>query len=155
LQSIVNNPGTVRQILLSIDGSDHAKRATQVAIGLASSYKAGIVIISVVSPPGLYISGPVGGPADLADYYQIGTEGAKSAIASAMALAKSAGVDARSKVIQPAASVVEGIVDYASSEKIDLIVVGTRGLGGFKKMLLGSVSSGVVANSPCSVLVVR
>jgi nucleotide-binding universal stress UspA family protein len=126
---------------------------------LASSYEASVVIVSVVSPPGFYIAGPVGAPADLTDdltaYYQVGQEDANAAVASAKAIAKSAGVEAESKVIQPAASVVEGIVDYASSEKIDLIVVGTRGLGGFKKMLLGSVSSGVVAHAPCAVLIVR
>ena len=41
------------------------------------------------------------------------------------------------------------------AEKIDLIVMGTRGMGGFKKMLLGSVSSGVVTHAQCTVLVVR
>ena len=153
------NPSTVRRILVSVDGSDHAKRAAQVAIQLASSYKASVVIVSVVSPPGFYIAGPVGAPADLTDdlpaYYRAGVEDANTAVASAKAIAKSAGVEAESKVIQPAASVVEGIVDYASSEKVDLVVVGTRGLGGFKKMLLGSVSSGVVAHAPCTVLIVR
>jgi nucleotide-binding universal stress UspA family protein len=38
---------------------------------------------------------------------------------------------------------------------VELIVVGTRGLSGFKKLLLGSVSGALVSHSPCSVLVIR
>jgi nucleotide-binding universal stress UspA family protein len=52
-------------------------------------------------------------------------------------------------------SVVEAIVEYATEEKAQLIVMGTRGMTGFKKMLLGSVSNGVVNHAPCAVLVVR
>ncbi len=52
-------------------------------------------------------------------------------------------------------SIVETIVQVASAKKIDLIVIGTRGLGRFKRLLLGSVSSGVVTYAHCNVLVVR
>jgi nucleotide-binding universal stress UspA family protein len=145
----------VRQILVPVDGSDHAKRAAQVAISLASIYKAGVVIISVVSPPAFFISGPVGAPADLTDYYRLEMEDANGAVNSVMSLAKNAGVDAKLQVLRPTASVTEAIIEFATAEKVDLIVVGTRGLGGFKKLLLGSVSGGVIANAPCSVLVVR
>jgi len=52
-------------------------------------------------------------------------------------------------------SVVDAIVQFAEKEKVELIVVGTRGLSGLKKLILGSVSSGVVSQAPCSVLVVK
>lgn len=122
---------------------------------MASIYKAGVVIISVVSPPAFFISGPVGAPADLTDYYRLEMEDANGAVNSVMSLAKNAGVDAKLQVLRPTASVTEAIIEFATAEKVDLIVVGTRGLGGFKKLLLGSVSGGVIANAPCSVLVVR
>lgn len=146
---------TIRQILVPVDGSEGAKKAAQTAIELASSYKAGLVIISVVAPPAFFVAGPVGAPADLTDYYQLETEDATSAVKAIAKLAKDAGVDAKSAVLRPAASVVEAVLDYATTEKADLIVIGTRGLGGFKKLLLGSVSGGVLANAPCSVIVVR
>ena len=53
------------------------------------------------------------------------------------------------------ASSVGGIVGFAEKENIDLIVIGTRGRSGFKKLLLGSVASGVVNYAHCPVMVVK
>jgi nucleotide-binding universal stress UspA family protein len=47
------------------------------------------------------------------------------------------------------------LLEYAEKEKTDLIVVGTRGQSGFKKLLLGSVASGVVTYAHCPVIVVK
>lgn len=49
----------------------------------------------------------------------------------------------------------EAIVDVATREGIDLIVVGSHGRSGLKRLLLGSVSSHVVSHAPCGVLVVK
>lgn len=49
----------------------------------------------------------------------------------------------------------EAIVDEAVEWGADLIVVGSHGYRGYKRFLLGSVSSAVVAHAPCSVMVVR
>lgn len=61
---------------------------------------------------------------------------------------------AKTIVVTPV-SVVGAMIDYAEKERADLIVIGTRGRSGFKKMLLGSVASGVVKYSHCPVLVVK
>lgn len=47
------------------------------------------------------------------------------------------------------------ITDAATREKVDLVIVGSHGRSGIKKLLLGSVASHVVSHSPCSVLVVK
>jgi len=47
------------------------------------------------------------------------------------------------------------LLEYAEKEKTDLIVLGTRGQSGFKKLLLGSVASGVVTYAHCPVIVVK
>jgi nucleotide-binding universal stress UspA family protein len=48
---------------------------------------------------------------------------------------------------------VGGIIDYAEAQNVDLIVVGTRGKSGFRKLLLGSVASNVATYAHCPVLV--
>jgi nucleotide-binding universal stress UspA family protein len=62
----------------------------------------------------------------------------------------------KSEIIEdPISRVGSAIVDYAESENVDLIVIGTRGRTGFKKMLLGSVASDVVTYAHCPVMVVK
>jgi nucleotide-binding universal stress UspA family protein len=64
-------------------------------------------------------------------------------------------VKVNTEVISNAKSIVAQVVDYAESNNADLIVVGTRGRTGFKKLLLGSVASGVVTYAHCPVMVVK
>lgn len=52
-------------------------------------------------------------------------------------------------------SVAESIVNYAAEQKTELIVIGTRTRSGLKRLVLGSVASGVVAHAGCPVFVVR
>ncbi len=65
------------------------------------------------------------------------------------------GVSARGEVLEDRASTVEVVIDFASNEKGDLIVTGRRGRSGFTRLLIGSVSNGLVAHAHCPVLVVR
>jgi nucleotide-binding universal stress UspA family protein len=51
--------------------------------------------------------------------------------------------------------VTKDILEYAKANKVDIIVVGSRGMTGFKKLLVGSVASGVVTYSECPVVVVK
>ena len=59
------------------------------------------------------------------------------------------------EVLLRSKSVIESIVSYADKNKVDLIVIGTKGLTGFKKLLLGSVARGVIDHGHCPVLLVR
>ncbi len=57
-------------------------------------------------------------------------------------------------VKQRSARISPAITHYAEREKIDLIIMGSHGRGGFKRLLLGSVTAEVLRNAPCSVLTV-
>jgi nucleotide-binding universal stress UspA family protein len=64
-------------------------------------------------------------------------------------------IQLKTEVVVSPTSVVGAIVDYAERENVDLIVIGSRGRTGFKKLLLGSTASGVVTYATCPVLVVK
>ena len=81
-------------------------------------------------------------------------ERASAALDAAKAIAVAAGVTPKLD-LETGVSPEEIIVDIARKGGFDLIVLGTRGKKGVSKLLLGSVSSRVAAEAPCSVLVVR
>ncbi len=66
---------------------------------------------------------------------------------------KGRSIKATSKILE--GSPVEKLVLIASDEKVDLIVIGSRGHGTLKKVLLGSVSSVISRVAPCPVLICR
>ena len=61
----------------------------------------------------------------------------------------------KTEIVEGAKSVATTIMEYAESENVDIIIVGSRGRTSFKKLLLGSVSSNVIKNAHCAVLVIR
>lgn len=64
-------------------------------------------------------------------------------------------VKLKREIIVNSRSIVGAVVEYAEHEGVDLIVIGSRGLSGFKKLLLGSVASGIVTYAHCPVLAVK
>ena len=64
-------------------------------------------------------------------------------------------LNVQTEVLLDIGSVTKGIVEYAEKNNANLIVLGTRGISGIKRMLLGSTASGVVTYSHCPVIVVK
>ena len=65
------------------------------------------------------------------------------------------GVKFTAETIFDVASAADSIVNYADDKKADLIVIGTKGRTGLKRLILGSVASGVVTHASCPVLITR
>ena len=59
------------------------------------------------------------------------------------------------KIIEGAKSAATTIMEYAETKNVDLIIIGSKGRTGFKKLLLGGVSSSIIKNAHCPVLVIR
>lgn len=59
------------------------------------------------------------------------------------------------KIIEGAKSAATTIMEFAETKNVDLIIIGSKGRTGFKKLLLGGVSSSIIKNAHCPVLVIR
>src|SRR6266702_7363275 len=154
-----------KKILVAVDGSESSNRAARVALGLAERLKAELIVLHAISPPTSYYRSnfpvPVGmappppSQKEIDAYYAYARRVALGIIGETVSKAKKLGINIKTELPEGASSVVETIINHAAKEEVDLIIVGTRGLGGFKKMLIGSVSSGVISHANCPVLVVR
>ena len=148
-----------QRILVAVDGSEGSARASEVAVDLAERLDAQLFVLNVYRGYPEYMTLFPRAPSPSGDaiqaYESYARKAALEVVGRTLSMAEKKGVKAKPQTSGTVGSVVQAITDYAASEKIDLIVMGTRGMGGFKKMLLGSVSSGVVTHAQCAVLVVR
>src|SRR5213594_3364772 len=150
----------MRKILVAVDGSENGERAARTAIGFARDYHAELDVLRVVqSPSAVTPSSPRAGGAGsaiLKERYDYAEKEAETYVNSVVSKAKSAGVSvAGGTVIRATGPRANAIVETAKKDGADHIVIGTRGLGASGRLLLGSVSAGVVANSGVTVVVVR
>jgi nucleotide-binding universal stress UspA family protein len=154
-----------RSIVVGTDGSEPADEAVRQATDMASREGARLHLVTAYpdpqmlrerttiwsnDPKGLLDSGGTGGGAQtIVDLREV----AESLVQRAARDAVSKGVEVETHVRegQPA----EVIIDVANQEQADLIVIGSRGLTGIKRYLLGSVSTKVSEHAPCSVMIVR
>lgn len=143
-----------RRMLVGFDGSEHSTKALSVACMMAKERQAKVIVVSVFSSPMYATIGPTAPVTAVEAVEEHARARAVQLVSQAIAKARSEGVEATGEALK-AASAVQAIREYAQRNEIDLIVLGTRGLTGFKKMVLGSVSSGVTAHAHCPVLVVR
>ncbi|MDG7007727.1 MAG: universal stress protein [Nitrososphaerota archaeon] len=137
------------RILVPFDGSDSSLRACEMAAFLAKKMGSEVRVVHVIPTLSIYT-------APLAeDYYRTQEKEAADVIHNGIALIQKGGVKAQAEIVRARWSIVETIVSYSTDWKSDVIVMGARGLGGFKKLLMGSVSSGVVQHARCPVLIIR
>ncbi len=148
----------IQRILVPVDGSPNSHRAAEVAINLAADYEAEITFLSVIPAPKFSYGAAavLGTPGiGLDKYYEYAETESENLLEGMVQLAKTRQISAKGEVVKSSESTVQSIVDQAKECKADLIVIGTRGLSSFRKMLIGSVSSGVLTYAECPVLVVR
>jgi nucleotide-binding universal stress UspA family protein len=150
---------TIKKILVAVDGSKPSLDASEEAISLAAKYEAELIVVHVVSPDVRYgyledVITP-GLPASLKEVVVLAMEKGQKYLDEVKQNASENKVEVRTEVLIGATSVVKEIVEYAEEHKIDLIVIGTRGISGIKRMLLGSTASGVLSYAHCPVLIVK
>lgn len=141
----------IQRILVPIDFSDHSARALDYAIELAQKFGAEVrllnaypVYVGAVSPYGLSVP---------ESFEQACRDAAKGEIESWGEKVTAAGVPVKTQLsaLPPA----EAIARYVEEQAIDLVVMGTRGLSGFKHFMLGSVAERTLRSCECPILTVR
>lgn len=147
--------------MVAIDGSKESKHAANCAIGVAKRYDAILVVLTVLPQELRYDyeidqvdpevpMTPVKGVVELS---RMEIEGEwfrgikKNALAS--------NVKIETEILMEGKSVVADIIEYSEKQSIDLIVIGTKGKTGLRRLILGSVSQGILAYAHCPVLLVR
>ena len=142
-------------ILLCSDGSEHAQKAAQTAGDMAQKFGAKLTSISVYSLPPMPVTAPdlpmyffdVETYQEVCDHFHDLAQKSASAVLGPRAI--------KFEQRRDDGQAVDCIVSAAEQIQADLIVIGSRGLGGFKKLFLGSVSDGVAHHAHCPVLIVR
>lgn len=138
------------KMLVPVDGSDHSLRALDHALFLAKAAGSKVTAIHVMEkPPTMYVESQKLLNDIMAKYK---TESAK-VLDRCKELAAQKGVKIETVIADGDAAT--SITDYAKKEGCDIIVIGNRGLGRFKEMVVGSVSNKVLHHAKCSVLIVK
>ena len=145
---------SIGKILVAVDGSNPSFNASNYAIDLAKRYDAELIVLNIVSPVP-YSQFEYANIGRMKEIETIEKEKAQQKLDKVKQKATEKKVSVKTDVLIKYTSVVKEIVEYAEKMKIDMIVIGSRGVTGFKKLLLGSVASRVVTYSHCPVLVVK
>jgi nucleotide-binding universal stress UspA family protein len=147
--SAPDGSGVRRRLIVGVDGSPGSAAALRWAVADAAARGAIVEVVHAWEPPVLY--GPAAGasevPYDVQAVLDAGEKLADDMVAEA---AGTSGVRTESRVV--ADSPAGGLLDAAKGA--DIIVVGRRGMGGFRRLLLGSVSDRVARHATGTVVVV-
>ena len=142
----------IKLIIAGVDGSDESRAALQWAYDEAAHHGASLTVVMTWHPPALPQSPPYGAltEKDYESQPRLEALGVLDAMVAELEK-RTPEVDVRTAIEEgsPARVLIE------RSKGADLVVVGSRGHGGFAGMLLGSVSQHLVTHAECPVVVVR
>jgi nucleotide-binding universal stress UspA family protein len=154
--------GKFSKVLLTVDGSEQSMNAADYALAMAKKQdnNAQLIALHVLfSQTGYAYSTNMFGlvtPNSISELLEDAKHEAQQWFDKIKEKMNENGdIQLKTEVVVSSTSVVAAIVDYAEHENVDLIVIGSRGRSGFKKLLLGSTASGVVTYATCPVLVVK
>ncbi|MDP2156734.1 MAG: universal stress protein [Nitrospirota bacterium] len=141
------------KVLVPVDGSKYSEEALKIAADYAKTKGANICLINVVP----FIEG-----FDLeisaAEREKLSNSLAKRGdyiVQQACGILTAQDIISTCRSVVASASVHDAIIEFAETEKVDLIIIGTKGLSASSRFKMGSVTSKVVKHSPCSVYVVK
>ena len=149
------------KILVAIDGSHAAFDAADYALMLAKQHNAQLFLLHVLHPEEYYSSLQFFEIKQSSDSKELIEQAKTEANKWFDIIKKKIEEDILEKQMKiethiiVSTATIDSILDYAEEKDVDLIIVGTRGRSGIKKLLLGSTASGIVTYASCPVIVVK
>jgi nucleotide-binding universal stress UspA family protein len=153
---------SVKKILLAIDKSGYKTKAMRFAITLAKGLGAEVTAIHIIDKFTLRAA------VDVLGYYRGGKieeyktayenrlkKQAEELLEEVKVLGDNEGVKITTEVLLDAHSIPNEIIDYAENKKMDIIVIGTKGMTGIAKFFMGNVANTVAAHASSPVLLIR
>lgn len=138
------------KILVAVDGSDASYRALDAALFLSEKLGSNITAIYVMENiPTVYIQSQK----ILDDLLEARKNDSQKILEKCSSNAAQKGITINTNLLEgnPAST----ILDFNKREKFEVIIIGRSGMGHFKELVLGSVSSKVLHHSSCPVLLMR
>lgn len=137
-------------ILVPVDGSDNSYRALDAALLFSEKLGSNITVIHVMEQ---FPITHIGSEKLLSELLEAYKKENQDILSKCSEIATQKRLTIKSLLLQGNPASV--ILDYSKKEKFDLLIMGTRGLGKFKELILGSVSGKIVHHSPCAVMLIR
>ncbi|MEA2142196.1 MAG: hypothetical protein QOI64_626 [Solirubrobacteraceae bacterium] len=148
-------PTMFRSLLVAIDGSDHAARALDEAVDLARCANASLTVMTSVPDLSPWVLGGVSGYSGAIDVGALERDAEHEHVAMLDAAIDMLPADVRVTRVVGHGRPADAIIEQVRRAGHDLVVMGSRGHGEVRSLLLGSVSHGVLQTSPVAVLVVH
>ena len=151
------------RILVAVDGSTSSLLATDYAISIATKNNSQLIILYVIDAyrythlsSSIILAPTFGSEKYLEEKSEAEKLMNKIKEKSKLKINDSTkSKELKTEIVEGVKSVAATIMEYAELEDVNLIIIGSRGRTSFKKLLLGSVSSDVMKNAHCAVMVVR
>jgi nucleotide-binding universal stress UspA family protein len=137
-----------KNIVMAVDGSEYSHRAVEYARSLAERYEANLWLLHVFSHTSDLL-----GYQDFEKLYAKRKSAGQTILDDAQKILGSTTFKVHAELLE--GSEAEAILTVAENNKADLIVMGTRGFGAVKGLLVGSVSRKVIHLSKCPVMVIH
>ena len=142
------------EIVVGVDGSPMAMPVLLAAVAEARLRQAKLHVVHVVYVPATWVDGMTFMPGNVIDSAYEAAEAVKNSVWERVSAALE-GTDVEWVQVDRSGYPPDEVVDYATSIEADLIVIGSRGFGDLKSLLLGSTSHRISHLSPCDVLIVK
>jgi len=148
----------IKKILIAVDKSGFKNKIMHNGLMLAKAFNATLIAIHVLDKAAMGIDW------NLLSFYRGGRmenyenaliKESETLLNETKILAQKHGITVATKVITNSSSSAESIIDYAKDNEVDLIIIGTKGLAGIDRFVMGGVANQVIAHAHCRVLAVR